>query len=136
MHTASKSNTDFFYAFCLGLVFVVIDLAVIIFLTEPLMRWITIANPFISDLVHMISVSCIGTGIGCLTFFLIDKKRLIPMGYSFFPVFAGICYLFVLLNVNPDLKIVAYRLVSFYTLIPTAVGMTVSWGFYWKRFRN
>lgn len=136
MSTVSKSNTDLFYAFCLGLIFVVIDLTVIILLTELLIRWAMIANPLISDLVHMILAACIGTGVGCLTFFLIDKKRLIPMGYSFFPVFAGICYLFVWLNVNPDLKAVAYRLVSLYTLIPTAVGMAVSWGFYWKWFRN
>ena len=136
MYPASKSNTDLFYAFCLGLVFIVIDLSVIILSVELLTRWVMITNPLISDLIHMILASCIGTSIGCLAFFLVAKKRLVPMGYSFFPVFAGICYLFVWLNVNPDLKAVAYRLVSLYTLIPTLVGMTVSWGFYWKRFRN
>ena len=124
MTSPLKSNADLLYAFCLGIVFAVLDLTIIVFTTEAVTDLIAMANPLITEIVLIMILSCIGTGIGCLiSFILVPNKRLVPMGYSFFPVFVGICYLFVWLNVDADFKAVAYRLVSLYTLIPMAVGM-------------
>lgn len=136
MRKASESSADLVYALFLSFIFVIIDYAVITLLTEPLHRLIPIGNAVLNNIVHMLIMSIIGTGLGCLAFPAFrDKKKLVPMAYSFFPVYVLFCFLFVAFNVEAGQKSLMLRLISTYTIIPTIVGMVLSWAIY-RRLRR
>ena len=127
MRRASESSADLIYAFFLSILFVIIDYAVITLLTEPLYRLIPIRSAILNNIVHMLIMSLIGTGLGCLAFPAFrEKKQLVPMAYSFFPVYIIICILFAAVNLETGQKPIAYRLIFTYTVIPTIIGMALS----------
>ncbi len=137
MRSDSDSRANLLYAFCLSIVFVIIDYAVLLLLTEPLARCLPIANTRLSNIVHMTIISLIGTSLGCVAFISFrNRKYLVPWGYSFFPVFILICCLFVVFNIEPEERGFAFSLVALYTAIPTVIGMLMSWGIYIRKFKN
>ena len=137
MPSNNDSKADLLYAFCLSIIFGIIDYAAVVLLTEPLARFMPIADTRLSNIVHMLIMSLAGTLAGCLAFGAIrTKKHIIPRAYSFFPVFILICCLFVHFNIEPDEKPFALSLIALYTVIPTIVGMAVSWGIYLGKYRD
>ena len=137
MRKASESSADLVYALFLSFIFVIIDYVVITLLTEPLHRFLPIENAVLNNIVHMLIMSVIGTGLGCLAFLAFrEKKKLVPLAYSFFPVYVLICLLFVIFNVETGKRSLAFRLISTYTIIPTIVGMTLSWTIYHRLNKN
>ncbi len=137
MHSDRDSKANLLYAFCLSIVFVIIDYAALVLLTEPLARLLPITDTYLSNFIHMFIISLTGTLLGCLAFGAIrERKFLIPRAYSFFPVYILICCLFVRFNIDPEERRFALSLIMLYTVIPTAVGMAVSWGIYLKKYKN
>ncbi len=87
MRSDNDSRANLLYAFFLSILFVIIDYAVIILLTEPLARLLPIADVRLSNIVHMTIMSLIGTALGCIAFISFrERKFLVPWAYSFFPV--------------------------------------------------
>ena len=137
MPSNNDSKADLLYAFCLSIIFVIIDYAAVVLLTEPLARLIPIADTRLSNIVHMLIISIVGTLAGCLAFGAVrTRKHIVPWAYSFFPVFILICCLFVHFNIEPDEKRFALSLIALYTVIPTIVGMTLSWWIYFRKYSH
>ena len=129
-------KADLLYALCLSIIFAIIDYAALAFLVEPLSRILPIGKPILSNIVHMTIISVIGTLLGCLAFGAFkDRKYLVPYAYSFFPAWVVVCYLYVLFNIEPDQRSFAAGFISLYTLIPTAVGLLISWGIYLRKYK-
>ena len=137
MRPDNDSRANLLYAFCLSIVFAIIDYAVLVLLTEPLAHLLPIADPHLSNAVHMLIISLIGTFLGCLAFGAIKVRRfLVPWAYSFFPVYILICCLFVHFNIDQEEKLFFLSLIALYTIIPTVTGMAVSWYLYLKKYKN
>ncbi len=135
MRSDNDSRANLLYAFCLSILFVIIDYAVLLLLTEPLARFLPIGNVRLSNIVHMTVISLIGTSLGCIAFISFRKRKfLVPWGYSFFPVFILICCLFVVFNVEAEERRFAFSLIALYTVIPTVIGMAESWGIYLLKY--
>ncbi len=102
-------------------------------------RWLIflpISNVLLSNFVHMLIISVIGTLLGCTAFLAFrERKILVPRAYSFFPVFILVCCLFVVFNIEPSGQRFALSLIALYTVIQTITGMAVSWGIYLRKFR-
>ncbi|HIS42348.1 MAG TPA: hypothetical protein IAC11_05680 [Candidatus Limiplasma pullicola] len=138
MNTSRQERPQVLYAFGLSLVFVLIDWMVFTLLVEPLYRWLPIEPAWLCNAVHLLLLSLVGTLLGCLAFGAVGSRlRLVPWGYSFFPVYVVICILFVWLELEGEIRMLALQLVCLYTLSPTIVGMAVSWAVYfWLRRRK
>ena len=137
MRSDNDSRANLLYAFFLSILFVIIDYAVLILLTEPLARLLPITDVRLSNIVHMTIMSLIGTALGCIAFISFrERKFLVPWAYSFFPVFILICCLFVVFNIDPEERRFAFSLIALYTVIPTIVGMAVSWGIYLLKYKT
>lgn len=137
MPSNNDSKTNLLYAFCLSIIFVIIDYAAVVLLTEPLAHLLPVADTRLSNFVHMLIISLTGTLLGCLAFGAIRaRKFIVPWAYSFFPVYILICCLFVHFNIEPDEKPFAFSLLALYTVIPTVVGLAVSWGIYLRKYKN
>ncbi len=137
MRQDNDSRANLLYAFCLSILFVIIDGAVLLLLTGPLARFLPIADARLSNFVHMTIISLIGTSLGCVSFISFRKRKfLVPWAYSFFPVFILICCAFVFFNIEPDGQRFALSLIALYTVIPTVIGMLVSWGIYIRKYKN
>ena len=137
MRSNNDSKANLLYAFCLSIVFAIIDYAALVLLTEPLAHLLPISDGRISNFVHILIISLIGTGLGCLAFGAFrERKFLVPWAYSFFPAFIVICFLFVQINVEPGEKSFILGLIALYTVIPTIVGTVMSWGIYLKKYKR
>ena len=137
MSGRSDKKADLLYAFCLSIIFAIIDYAALALLVEPLSRLLPIGNTVLSNIIHMTVISVIGTLAGCLAFGAFkDRKYLVPYAYSFFPAWVIICYLYVFFNVEPDQRSFAAGFISLYTLIPTITGLLISWGIYLRKYKN
>ena len=137
MRSDNDSRANLLYAFFLSILFVIIDYEVIVLLTEPLARLLPIADVRLSNIVHMTIMSLIGTALGCIAFISFrERKFLVPWAYSFFPVFILVCCLFVVFNVDPAERKFAFSLIALYTVIPTIVGMAMSWGIYLRKYKS
>ena len=137
MRSDNDSRANLLYAFFLSILFVIIDCAVIILLTEPLARLLPITDACLSNIVHMTIMSLIGTALGCIAFTSFkERKFLVPRAYSFFPVYILVCCLFVVFNVEPGEQRFAFSLIALYTVIPTIVGMAMSWGIYLRKYKS
>ena len=127
MQNSIDEKANLLYAFCLSIVFLIIDYAALTLLTEPLYRYLSLGNVLLSNIFHMLIISLVGTGFGCLSFLAFrEKRKLVPMAYCFFPVYMIICYLFVIISVEPEMKSLGFRLVTLYTLLPTITGIVLS----------
>ena len=133
----SDRRADLLYAFCLSIIFAIIDYAALALLVEPLSRILPIGNALLSNIIHMTIISVVGTLFGCLAFGAFkDRKHLVPHAYSFFPAWVIVCYLYVLFNIEPDQRSFAAGFISLYTLIPTITGLLISWGIYLRKYRS
>lgn len=135
MEAAMKRSADqkaaILYAFGLSLLFVAIDAAVFALLAGPLEQWIPIRPIWLHNVVHTVLLGTVGTLIGC-TAFLANKSRpkLVPLGYSFFPLYMTLCLAYAHFQLEGDTRLLALRLICLYTLAPTAMGLAISWSFY------
>ena len=137
MRSDLDSKAGLLYAFCLSIVFAIIDYAALVLLTEPLARFLPIADGRISNVIHLLIISLAGTLLSCLAFGAFkERKYLVPWAFSFFPVFILICVLFVFFNIEAEERPFALGMISLYTVIPTIVGLALSWGIYLNKYRN
>ncbi len=119
------------YAFGLSLVFVIIDAAVFCVLAEPLGEWLPIRPVWLNNCIHPTLLALIGTLLGCCAFGAFRQNpKLVPMAYSFFPVYMLVCYAYACFNLEGDEREFACQLITLYTLAPTLIGMGGSWLLY------
>ena len=98
------------------------------FLAEPLEQMILLPSILVTNVIHVLIVSVIGTAISCLLFFLPDK-RVAPYG------FAGLAMVLVMfciaaLMLDPSVRGGMLQLIALYLLLPVLVGNAVTWLIY------
>lgn len=131
MNAQRQERVQVLYAFGLSLVLVLIDWMVFTLLVEPLYRWLPIQPAWLCNAVHLLLLSLAGTLLGCLAFAAVGSRlRLVPLAYSFFPVYVLVCVAMAWFQLEGEARALALGLICLYTLAPTAVGMAVSWSLY------
>ena len=59
-----------------------------------------------------------------------------PMGLFLFPAWILMCCLYMVFNVESGEKSFALSFIALYTLIPTIVGIAMSWSIYNRKYRT
>lgn len=126
-----ENQAQIVYIFGLSLLFVGIDMIAFTLLTKPLALYLLLEPIWLNNVFHLVIISLAGTCVGCFAFALISAHQdWIPKAYSFFPAYMLVGYAFGYFNTQGETQAFFFSLFTMYTLIPTLVGLGVSWGLY------
>lgn len=99
-------------------------------LAEPLYRSVRLESPAATLAVHSAVVAAAGTAV-CFLLFLLEDKRVAPLGFAGLAIVLGMFYAAALLLEGENRQLML-RLITMYGLAPVLVGNTAAWLVYWK----
>ena len=94
-------------------------------LAEPLYRCVRLHSPAATLAVHSMAIAAAGTAVCCLLF-LLEDKRVAPLGFAGLAIVLGMFYTAALLLEGED-RVLMLRLITMYGLAPVLVGNAVAW---------
>lgn len=104
------------------------------FLAEPLYQAISLPSILVTNIIHVLIISVIGTAISCLLFLLQDK-RVAPYGFAGLGVVLAMFYAATLM-LDSDVRGGMLQLITMYVLPPVLVGNAVTWPVYLEMKRR
>lgn len=121
-------------AFCLAILEMLLYFVLYFLLAEPLYYAISFDNWILTNAVHSIIVSLLGTAVCCLLFFLPDK-RVAPYSFAALSIVLWMFYAAALL-LDENARAWMLRLITMYCLAPVLIGNAVAWPIYLKMKRD
>lgn len=103
-------------------------------LAEPLYLAISFSNILLTNIIHVLIISGIGTIISCVLFFLPDK-RVAPYGFVGLAIILAM-FCAASLMLDPTVRIPMLQLLAMYLLPPVLVGNVVTWPIYLEMKRR
>lgn len=99
-------------------------------LSEPLYRLVSLESTAATTMVHALAVAIPGTLLGCLLFFLPDK-RVTPYGFAGLAVALGMFYV-AASSMDEPVRNQMLHVISLFGLGPVLLGNAVAWPVYLK----
>lgn len=99
-------------------------------LAEPLYRYVRLGGPTAITAAHSAVITLVGTAACCLLF-LLEDKRIAPLGFAGLAVILGMFYAAAWM-LEGEARSLMLRLVTMYGLTPVLAGNAVAWSLYFR----
>ena len=103
-------------------------------LAEPLYNHVRLGSPAASTAVHSLIIALVGTAACCLLF-LLEDKRIAPLGFAGLAVVLGMFYAASLM-LEREVRGPMIQLITMYGASPVLIGNAVTWPIYLKLKRS
>lgn len=121
-------------AFGAALLYFCVFAALYALLAEPLYRYVRLNSPAVTTAAHSAVISLAGTAVCCLLF-LLEDKRVAPLGFAGLAVILGMFYAAALM-LEGEARGPMLQLITMYGLCPVVVGNAVAWPLYFRLRRS
>lgn len=99
-------------------------------LAEPLYGHVRLGSPAATTAAHSVIIALVGTAACCLLF-LLEDKRVAPLGFAGLTVVLGTFYAAALM-LEGEARSLMLQLITMYGLSPVLIGNAVAWPIYFK----
>ena len=99
-------------------------------LAEPLYGHVRLGSPAATTAAHSVIIALVGTAACCLLF-LLEDKRVAPLGFAGLTVVLGMFYAAALM-LEGEARSLMIQLITMYGLSPVLIGNAVAWPIYFK----
>lgn len=99
-------------------------------LAEPLYNYVQLGGSMVTTAVHSAVIAAVGTAACCLLF-LLEDKRIAPLGFAGLAVVLGMFYAAALMLDRAERGLM-FQLITMYGLAPVLIGNAAAWSAYLK----